>query len=190
MLSFNDAVNATMRLLKELGVEEETLVIVTSDHSHTLTISGYPERGNNILGEDQYFTLMMVLYPYKDGSLINLIFPNHVFAGIAAKSKADGVPYTTLTYANSWKDNYHYSVNGTSVVRQDPSTVDTTSFEYGVQAAVFQDENTHGGSDVFVYATGKHNSGPDKQNMVSLKLLLSILPKNSMKTLSCTSWIS
>ncbi|VVC29115.1 Alkaline-phosphatase-like, core domain,Alkaline phosphatase-like, alpha/beta/alpha,Alkaline [Cinara cedri] len=29
---------------------EDTLIVVTSDHSHTMTMSGYPERGNNIFG--------------------------------------------------------------------------------------------------------------------------------------------
>lgn len=30
--------------------EEDTLIVVTSDHAHTMSISGYPERGNDILG--------------------------------------------------------------------------------------------------------------------------------------------
>ncbi|XP_014272690.1 alkaline phosphatase [Halyomorpha halys] len=123
VLGFNDAINATMKLLQENGIEGETLVVVTSDHSHTLTISGYPTRGNSILG-------------------------------LADVSKVDGMPYTTLGYANSGKENYHYAVLNGSVVREDPSKVDTKSFEYGAQAAVLQDENKHGGNDVFVYAKG------------------------------------
>ncbi|XP_014273686.1 alkaline phosphatase [Halyomorpha halys] len=117
------AVNSTMRLLEAAGIKDETLVIVTSDHSHTLTISGYPDRGNDILG----------------------------FAG---NSEVDKKPYTTLSYAVAGKSNFKMKVENGTLVRQDLSKVDTTAYEFGAQSAVLHNANGHGGSDVFVYATG------------------------------------
>lgn len=35
---------------------EETLIVVTSDHAHPLSISGYPGRGTDILGLNQHDT--------------------------------------------------------------------------------------------------------------------------------------
>ncbi len=54
---------------------KDTLIIVTADHSHTLTIAGYPKRGNPILG----------LVHDVDGDMSVAL---------------DGKPYTTLGYAN------------------------------------------------------------------------------------------
>lgn len=61
----------------------ETLIIVTADHAHTLSLAGYSVRGNPILGKagDQ-----------KKGKLLKGL---------------DGKPYTTLAYANGpggWRD--------------------------------------------------------------------------------------
>lgn len=45
-VQFNEAV----KLADEKTSERDTMIVVTSDHSHTMSISGYPERGTNILG--------------------------------------------------------------------------------------------------------------------------------------------
>ena len=55
---------------------DDTLLIVTADHSHVFTVGGYPKRGNPIFG------LVMNIYDNK---------PN---------LGDDGKPYTTLGYAN------------------------------------------------------------------------------------------
>ena len=69
-IAFNKAIRTAMDKV-DLN---ETLIIATADHSHTLTINGYPERGNPILG----------LAAWDGEPLMG----------------DDGKPYTTLQFAN------------------------------------------------------------------------------------------
>jgi len=65
-------------LADKLTNDEDTLLLVTADHSHVFTIAGYPKIGNPILG---------LVHPAGEGS--------------DETSKAgDGLPYTTLGYHN------------------------------------------------------------------------------------------
>lgn len=40
----------TIKRAVELTQRDDTLIIVTADHAHTMSISGYPDRGNPING--------------------------------------------------------------------------------------------------------------------------------------------
>lgn len=55
---------------RALTDESDTLIVVSSDHAHTMTVAGYPSRGNDILG------------------------------AVDTAKGFDDKPYTTISYAN------------------------------------------------------------------------------------------
>ena len=108
---------------------KETLIIVTADHSHTLIIQGYPDRGNPILGL------------VKEG-------------GKLTKAR-DGKPYTTLCFANGPGSVCKPQADGKWLCdRPDLTNVDTTALGFLQQALVPLGSETHGGEDVAIFAGG------------------------------------
>ena len=132
-IAMSDAVKKAM----EKTDPEDTLIVVTADHSHVFTIAGYPKRGNPILGKV-------------------------VGAGKTAYTLAkDGLPYTTLSYANG--RGYHVlPVGGDTVYSQpiqtgrvaDMTNVDTTDQGFHQEALVPLSSETHAGEDVAIFADG------------------------------------
>ncbi|MFS1525113.1 alkaline phosphatase [Microbulbifer sp. 2304DJ12-6] len=122
---------------------EDTLIIVTADHSHVMTIAGYPTRGNPILGK--------VVGNDRSGE-----------AETAYALAADGLPYTTLTYANG--PGHSFDDHGG---RKDLTSTDTTAMDYRQDALVPTGSESHAGEDVGVWARGPGAhlvSGTNEQN--------------------------
>ncbi len=126
-IEFSNAIRRTVEVLKAAGQLDNTLIIVTADHSHTFTIGGYPARGNPILG-------LVRDVPDKDGE-----------PQVYSKDK-NGLPYTTLGYANG--------PGARKGGRVDLTNVDTGNLEFLQEALVPLGSETHGGEDVAVYARG------------------------------------
>lgn len=132
-IAMDDAVKAAM----EKTDPRDTLIIVTADHSHTFTIAGYPKRGNPILGK--------------------VVNPGQT----ALAKAADGMPYTTVSYANG--PGYHVLPVGGDTVYNEPvqagrvadmTDVDTEDQGFHQEALVPLSSETHAGEDVAIFAGG------------------------------------
>ena len=121
------ALSEAVRAADEL-TGEDTLILVTADHAHTMHFAGYPVRGNPILG--------------KVKGISGEDLGDSPFAG-----DKHGKPYTTLGYANG-----PGAVEGQG--RPDLTGVDTEAVDYLQEALVPLGAETHGGDDVGVWARG------------------------------------
>src|SRR5690606_30800946 len=119
------ALSEAVAVADEMTSDEDTLILVTADHAHTMSFVGYPVRGNPILGK--------VVSRNRDGSEALALDP-------------DGMPYTTLVYANG-----PGHVPG---ARPDLREVDTEDPDYLQEALVPRGGESHGGDDVGIWARG------------------------------------
>ena len=144
-LALNDTVALSKAVARALDLVDlkDTLIIVTADHSHTMTMAGYPKRGNPILG--------LV-------SAAGMGDSEHMLA-------LDGKPYTTLGYQNGPNPAGAEVTPDPSGDRNTPPTVtpkerDTLTDEivseltYRQQSAYPLWSETHGGEDVAAHAIG------------------------------------
>ena len=119
----DDAVEMALSLVST----DDTLVIVTSDHSHTMTMGGYQTRGSDIRGL------------------------------VDTDTGRDKLPYTILSYAQGPAFDTHLFVNSdNSISRKNLTGKEDTikSFNYQNPASVPRKKETHGGDDVGIFAIG------------------------------------
>lgn len=127
--------DAAIKIALEATSRDDTLVIATADHSHTLTMSGYARRDTPILG----------LVKEQDGKLT---------------LASDGKPYTTLSYANGPSALFAGIEKGETApkpagLRSDLTLANTANnIDYLQPSLVPLESETHGGEDVAIYATG------------------------------------
>ncbi len=168
------ALSEAVRVAAEMTSPEDTLILVTADHSHSLNFVGYPARGNPILDKVRDA-------PGEDGK-----------PGAYALDNT-GLPYTTLSYANgpghtgasnrqpAGPKTYPHTPSSSQPAqgRPDLTQVDTTHPDYMQEALVPLKSESHGGEDVGIWARGPGSEavrGTLEQNTI-FHLIVQATPK-------------
>ncbi|MCW3479986.1 alkaline phosphatase [Neisseriaceae bacterium JH1-16] len=126
-IAFDNAIKAAVDAMQQRDPGlKNTLIVVTADHDHTMTINGYGKRGSNILG---------TVKDYRTGN--------------EAKDK-DGNNYTTLVFGNG----PNRKPVRTPLVEGSADATQVLHDDYLQETAVKTGSETHGGGDVMLFATG------------------------------------
>jgi alkaline phosphatase len=128
---------------------DDTLVIVTADHSHSLTMIGYSARGNDILGLVRQIGPGGVLKSDYQKDLLGLPYTTlHYSSGRGYEGKSDKAPEGPKFYPHAPRS------FSPKTGREDLTKVDTTDPNYMQEVEVPLADETHGGEDVPIYAIG------------------------------------
>jgi alkaline phosphatase len=143
-VAFSEAVQAAA----DATSADDTLIIVTADHSHTMSFVGYPVRGNPILGKVRGSSGEGVSHEYALDAL--------------------GLPYTTINYVTgpgytgasdkqpAGPKRFEHAPNKIQPAngRPDLRDVNTEDPNYMQEALIPAKAETHGGDDVGIWASG------------------------------------
>lgn len=152
-IEYSEAIDTAQKM-----VSDDTLIMVTADHSHVFTIAGYPQRGNPILGK-------------VSGT------DEHGLPKSIPDLALDNKPYTTLSYGNGLGyRNLGQETDADAAYDADPeagrrdiSAIDTTQPGFHQEALVPLDSESHAGEDVSLHAMGPGSAyvqGVMEQNAV------------------------
>jgi alkaline phosphatase len=136
---------------------EDTLIIVTADHSHVFSIGGYPQRGNPILGLTKGVgattpDLDMLGLPYTTLNYANGTGYTGASNLQAAGSKTFTTP-ATLAWA-SGSEGHNPSSFSAAIGRPDLTAVDVKGSNYLQEAIIPLGAETHAAEDVAIFARG------------------------------------
>ena len=152
---------------------EDTLIIVTADHSHVFTIAGYPKRGNPILGKvvgigSTSPSLASDNMPYTTVGYTNGLGFRNFGSETNADASYDVAPAADeIANASTFVDASYGSVAVTG--RVNLTEIDTTSPGFHQEAVIPTSSETHAGEDVGVYAMGPGAhlvTGTNEQSLV------------------------
>ena len=143
------AMARAVQVAADMTSADDTLIVITADHSHTLNFVGYPTRGNPILGKVR-------------GGAGEQGDPTQYALD------ALGLPYTTLVYANGAGNTGASNLQPAGPKRHphtpsrfepvhgrpDLRAVDTEHPDYMQEALIPMAAETHGGDDVGIWARG------------------------------------
>jgi len=158
------ALSDAVRAARAMTSENDTLIVVTADHAHTMSFIGYPQRGNPILGK--------VIGKSSEDAPPGLV------------KDLLGKPMTTLVYANgpgysgaskqqpAGSKQFPHNPGGyfeAATGRPDLTDVDTEHPNFMQEALVPGNSETHGGDDVGIWASGPGSQavrGSLEQNVI------------------------
>nr|XP_039255968.1 alkaline phosphatase-like isoform X1 [Styela clava] len=128
MVAFDDAVDKATEMTTEL----DTLIVVTADHSHTMSLGGYALRGTSVFGLADQIEVEMI----------------------------DTKPATSILYGDGPGYLGEGTLNVVQInpnekfERENITLVDTAGRTYRQQSAVPRTSESHAGDDVPIYARG------------------------------------
>ncbi len=178
-IALSEAVQAAV----DATSNEDTLILVTADHSHTMSFVGYPVRGNPILGKVRGSS-------GEEGD-----------PGDFARDQL-GLPITTLNYSNGpgyvgasaqqpeGPKRFPHHASGVQIPkkgRPDLTKVDTQDPDFLQEALAPTSAESHGGDDVGIWARGPGSEavrGSVEQNTI-FHFLLQSMPK--LRATLCTA---
>jgi len=138
---------------------DDTLVVVSADHSHVFNIAGYPMRASSELPYTPKGAIPASYAGAPHGGILNTVFDIGPTGVITESKDDDGIPYTALVYGNG-------PGGRRRAVRVNPATdsfpglngvvpAGSNDPAYLQEAAVpLRGSETHAGEEVAIYAIG------------------------------------